>query len=62
MNMKDPKPNCSHVVRRATEKESKQDCCGDRYECNVAYVCGCGEKGCESCMSCHLFESHGITD
>lgn len=53
---------CPHTVRRATAKESKKDCCGDRYERNVAYVCACGEKGCESCISCHLLEVHGITD
>jgi hypothetical protein len=49
---------CPHKVRKATRREAEKDCCGDRYECNVAYACACGEKGCRSCMSDHLMEMH----
>ncbi len=47
-----------HLIRLATKEEAKIDCCGDRYECNVDYVCSCGEKSCRSCMMRHIFSFH----
>jgi len=47
-----------HIIRRANKEEAKQDCCGDRYECNVEYVCSCGYKGCVSCAKEHIFDLH----
>jgi hypothetical protein len=47
-----------HLVRRANKTEAKQDCCGDRYECNVSHVCSCGFKGCNECMRTHLMDLH----
>lgn len=47
-----------HAIRRATPKERQQDCCGDRYESNIEFVCKCGEKLCRSCMSDHLIRAH----
>jgi len=49
---------CKHEVRDANAKERTQDCCGDRYESRVRYVCGCGKEGCRSCMEVHLMEVH----
>lgn len=48
----------SHLVRPATIIEAKEDCCGDRYACNVAYICSCGLRGCEGCMKNHIFVIH----
>lgn len=48
-----------HRIKPATGKLAKQDCCGDRYPCNIAWVCSCGEKGCRECIADHLFEVAG---
>ena len=45
----------SHRVRRAQKKE-QVDCCGDRHECNVEFVCSCGLHGCKSCIQDHLLD------
>lgn len=47
-----------HIVRRATEIEGKQDCCGDRYRCDVVWVCSCGLHLCDGHMKSHIFEFH----
>jgi hypothetical protein len=47
-----------HIVRKANKKEAERDCCGDRYECNVDYVCSCGKHACISCMERHIFDLH----
>ena len=47
-----------HRYRLATIEEAKWDCCGDRYSCNVVYVCACGLRGCTSCMSRHILGFH----
>lgn len=55
-----------HRIRPATEAERRGDCCGDRYERNVAWVCSCGVRGCEACIKRHLFEAFqewkGVSD
>lgn len=45
-----------HEIHDATPDEMKEDCCGDRYPCNVRYVCACGRRACYSCMRNHAFE------
>lgn len=47
-----------HIVREANEQEGKEDCCGDRVESNVDFVCSCGLKACEYCMKSHLLSLH----
>jgi hypothetical protein len=47
-----------HIVRPATEEELKEDCCGDRYECNIKFVCSCGKRACDSCMKSHILKLH----
>lgn len=47
-----------HRYRLATTEEAKWDCCGDRYSCNVVYVCSCGKQACRSCMSHHIMGFH----
>lgn len=49
---------CKHKVRAARGNERKEDCCNDRSESNVAFVCACGERGCRSCIHDHLLEVH----
>lgn len=48
----------NHIVRKANKEESKIDCCGDRYPCNVAYICSCGKMLCETEMKSHIFYLH----
>jgi hypothetical protein len=53
-------PTCEHIVFPATAKEQEQDCCIDRYPCDVHYRCTCGKLACAHCMRDHIFEVHLI--
>ena len=52
----------NHKVRRASKIDQAEDCCGDRYECNIEFRCSCGVKGCRSCMEEHLWNLHAVGD
>jgi hypothetical protein len=47
-----------HIVFPATGREQRQNCCGDRYQCDVVYRCSCGLLACMSCMNKHVLKLH----
>ncbi len=51
--------NEKHKIRKAKPIE-RTDCCGDRYPCDIQFVCSCGLKACSSCMEAHVMKLHGI--